>query len=138
MAKGKNRYVQLIEAIFQRHYQEGNAEVSFERTDIELVAGELGIKLPKNIIDIFTGITCYSLQNHLRTTVPDVGQVETDEVYVGIDRRGVHLIDEDLVALFALEQTEEGLRISIEKHYRLVQPEDLSAEELESYRWHSQ
>ncbi len=44
------------------------------------------------LIDIFTGITCYSLQNHLRTTVPDMGQIETDEVYVGIDKKGVHYI----------------------------------------------
>jgi hypothetical protein len=41
------------------------------------------------MIDIFTGITCYSLQNHLRTTVKEMGQVETDELYVGIDQRGV-------------------------------------------------
>ena len=40
------------------------------------------------LIDIFTGVTCYSLQNHLRTTVPNVGQVETDELYVGIDKSG--------------------------------------------------
>jgi hypothetical protein len=40
------------------------------------------------LLDIFTGATCYSLQNHLRTTVPDVGQVETDEIYVGIDKLG--------------------------------------------------
>ena len=44
------------------------------------------------LIDIFTGLTCYSLQNHLRTTVPEMGQVETDEIYIGIDRRGVHYI----------------------------------------------
>ena len=44
------------------------------------------------LIDIFTGVTCYSLQNHLRTTVPGMGQVETDEVYVGLDRRGVHYV----------------------------------------------
>lgn len=44
------------------------------------------------MIDVFTGVTCYSLQNHLRTTVPDIGQVETDEVYVGVDRRGVHYV----------------------------------------------
>lgn len=44
------------------------------------------------LIDIFTGLTCYSLQNHLRTTVPNMGQVETDEVYVGIDKRGAHYI----------------------------------------------
>ncbi len=44
------------------------------------------------LIDVFAGLTCYSLQNHLRTTVPGVGQVETDEVYIGIDRRGAHYV----------------------------------------------
>ena len=44
------------------------------------------------LIDIFTGVTCYSLQNHLRTTVPNVGQVKTDEIYIGVDRRGVHFV----------------------------------------------
>lgn len=44
------------------------------------------------LIDVFTGVTCYSLQNHLRTTVSGMGQVETDEVYVGVDRRGVHYV----------------------------------------------
>ncbi len=42
------------------------------------------------LIDVFTGTTCYSLQNHLRTTVTELGQVETDEIYVGIDKRGSH------------------------------------------------
>ncbi|HAI86179.1 MAG TPA: endonuclease, partial [Firmicutes bacterium] len=42
------------------------------------------------LIDIFTGLTCYSLQNHLRTHVPELGQVETDELYVGIERGGSH------------------------------------------------
>ena len=127
------------------------------------------------LIDIFTGLTCYSLQNHLRTTVPDMGQVETDEIYIGIDKRGVHFVipvqakggtdrigivqieqdiavceakfsglicrsiaaqfmEEDLIALFECEMTEEGIRVSAEKHYRLVNPEDLTAEELKSYR----
>jgi hypothetical protein len=44
------------------------------------------------LIDIFTGITCYSLQSHLRTTVKGMGQVETDELYIGIDKKGVHYI----------------------------------------------
>lgn len=44
------------------------------------------------LIDIFTGLTCYSLQSHLRTTIPEMGQVETDEIYIGIDKRGVHYI----------------------------------------------
>ncbi len=44
------------------------------------------------LIDLATGLTCYSLQNHFRTSVPGIGQIETDEIYVGIDRDGVHYI----------------------------------------------
>lgn len=44
------------------------------------------------LVDVFTGVTCYSLQSHLRTQVTDLGQVETDEVYVGVDRRGAHYV----------------------------------------------
>ena len=44
------------------------------------------------LVDLFTGLTCYSLQNHLRTTVKELGQVETDEIYIGIDRRGAHYV----------------------------------------------
>ncbi len=44
------------------------------------------------MVDVFTGITCYSLQSHLRTTVEDLGQIETDEVYVGLDRSGAHYV----------------------------------------------
>lgn len=44
------------------------------------------------LIDIFIGVACYSLQNHLRTTVPGMGQVETDEIYVGVDKRGVQYV----------------------------------------------
>lgn len=44
------------------------------------------------LIDIFLGITCYSLQNHLRTTVVGIGQIETDEIYVGLDKKGRQFI----------------------------------------------
>jgi len=44
------------------------------------------------LIDVFMGLACYSLQSHLRTQVPGVGQVETDEVYVGIDKQGCHYV----------------------------------------------
>lgn len=44
------------------------------------------------LIDIFLGITTYSLQNHLRTTVRGLGQIEIDEVYVGVDRYGCQYI----------------------------------------------
>ena len=127
------------------------------------------------LIDIFTGLTCYSLQNHLRTTVPELGQVETDEIYIGLDKRGAHYVlpvqakggtdqigivqieqdfavwatkfpdlicrpiatqfmGDDVIALFEFEQTEDGIAIASEKHYRLVHPEDLSTEELARYQ----
>ncbi|MGX5691746.1 endonuclease [Dermacoccus abyssi] len=40
------------------------------------------------LIDIFLGVTAYSLQNHLRTTTAEIGQVEVDEIYVAVDRYG--------------------------------------------------
>jgi hypothetical protein len=42
------------------------------------------------LIDIFLGLTTFSLQNHLRTTAKGIGQIEIDELYVGIDRFGCH------------------------------------------------
>ena len=53
------------------------------------------------LLDVFTGIACYHLQSHLRTSV-DVenaldgslssSQVETDDVYIGLDKHGAHYI----------------------------------------------
>lgn len=127
------------------------------------------------LIDIFTGITCYSLQNHLRTTVPELGQVETNEIYIGVDGRRVHYvlpvqakggkdklnivqIEQDfalcaakfpslvccpigtqfmgnnLIALFAFEEGANGITLSLEKHYRLVLPGEVTPEDLETYR----
>ena len=44
------------------------------------------------LVDVFTGLTCYSIQNHLRTTVTNIGQVEVDEIYVGLNKRGTHFV----------------------------------------------
>lgn len=44
------------------------------------------------LLDIFLGIAAYSLQNHLRTTVAALGQVEIDEIYVAIDKRGCQYV----------------------------------------------
>jgi len=63
------------------------------------------------LIDIFTGVACYSLQSHLRTSVKGMGQVETDEVYVGLDRRGAHYVfpvqakgGRDVLSIVQIEQ----------------------------------
>ncbi|HFA49730.1 MAG TPA: endonuclease [Bacteroidetes bacterium] len=44
------------------------------------------------LIDIFLGITCYSIQNHFRTTVKGIGQIEVDEIYIGVNKRGAHFV----------------------------------------------
>lgn len=135
----------------------------------------LAILRYNRLVDTFTGVTCYSLQNHLRTAVPDIGQVETDEIYVGVDRQGSHyvlpvqakggrdrlsrvqieqdialcaakfpdlvcrpiaaqFVEDSLIALFEFEQDDDELRIRAERHYRLVDPESISTEELRRYR----
>lgn len=71
----------------------------------------LAILRYNRLLDIFTGKTCYSLQNHLRTTVPNIGQVETDEIYVGLDQQGTHYVfpvqakgHSDKIGLVQIEQ----------------------------------
>ncbi len=126
------------------------------------------------LIDIFLGMGCYSLQNHLRTTVPGMGQIETDEIYIGLDKQGLHYVipiqakggkdklgtvqleqdvamcrhkfpnlicipiaaqfmENDLIALFAFEYSDIGISIQSEKHYRLVETDELSEEEIRGY-----
>jgi len=138
------------------------------------------------LIDIFLGLAAYPLQSHLRTTVPDMGQVETDDLYIGLDRRGAHYVipvqakaaartrtgrpstrtrdrlsivqiiqdygvgatkfpnlicklvaaqfmADDLIALFAFENSATGVALESERHFRLVPPDQLSESELASY-----
>jgi hypothetical protein len=175
-AKENNRYEAIIERIFRTHFKKGVTRFAFRREEIEAVAAELHMDLPKNLgdliysfryrtqlpesirnsaskgsewiinpagrakyefalvkinrilprrdlvtikvpdatpeivvgyaqgdeqallakvrynrlVDIFLGLTAYSLQNHLRTTVIGLGQIEIDELYIGIDRYGNH------------------------------------------------
>ena len=65
------------------------------------------------LVDIFLGIACYSLQNHLRTTAPGMGQVETDEIYIGIDKRGAHYA----VPVQAKGGTDRLSRVQIEQDF---------------------
>jgi hypothetical protein len=52
----------------------------------------LAIVRYNRLIDTFLGLTTYSLQNHLRTTVKGIGQIEIDELYIGLDKRGCHYV----------------------------------------------
>ncbi|GGZ32939.1 endonuclease [Asticcacaulis endophyticus] len=174
----ENRYKVLIEKLFFNHWKEGITEFAFDRRELETVAAELKIVLPRNLgdvpyyfryrnpfpdailktqpeglewviqgagkglyrfrlvkftrivpsttlisipipdatpevirayalddeqallaivrynrlVDTFLGLTTYSLQNHLRTTVKQLGQIEIDELYVGLDKYGCHYV----------------------------------------------
>lgn len=44
------------------------------------------------LIDLFCRCVAYSLQNHLRTKLNEIGQIEIDELYVGTNRQGEHFI----------------------------------------------
>lgn len=53
------------------------------------------------LLDVFTGLACYPLQSHLRTSIKVISlidgsqsssQVETDDLYVGLDEHGAHYI----------------------------------------------
>jgi len=44
------------------------------------------------ILDLFLGIVTYSMQNHLRTKIPDIGQIEIDELYIGVNKIGQQFI----------------------------------------------
>ena len=75
----------------------------------------LAILRYNRLLDIFLGLTCYSLQNHLRTTVPSLGQVETDEIYIGVDKRGVHYV----IPVQAKGGTDKQGKVQIEQDIEL-------------------
>lgn len=84
----------------------------------------LAIVRYNRLIDIFLGITCYSLQNHLRTTVMGIGQVETDEIYVGIDKAGQQFIipvqAKGGTDKLGISQIEQDLALCSEKYPDLI------------------
>lgn len=43
-------------------------------------------------------------------------------------------MDANLIALFAFEDSEKGLVLSSERHYRLAPPEEMTADDLNRYR----
>lgn len=79
---------------------DGRAEIKIpDSTPQIVIANALGdeqallAKVRYNrMIDIFLRVTAYSLQNHLRTTVPLMGQIETDEVYVAVRNTGQQFV----------------------------------------------
>ena len=43
-----------------------------------------------------------------------------------------------VIALFELQDTDEGIKIVTEKHYRLVTPDEVREQDLNAYKQHTQ
>ncbi|MCX7046242.1 MAG: hypothetical protein NTX50_12245 [Candidatus Sumerlaeota bacterium] len=52
----------------------------------------LGIIRYNHLLDTFLGMPCYSLQNNPRFSLPTIGVVETDEIYIGVGKKGNHYV----------------------------------------------
>ena len=79
-----NRYEKIIEMIFLSHYKRGMKEFEFERSEIEKVASDLSIDLPKNLGDVL-----YSFR--FRTDLPKAIQKRAPkglEWYIELAGRG--------------------------------------------------
>lgn len=94
--RGKSLYAFRLVSINRIHPHEAMKEIKLPDATPEIVAAyalsdeqALLAKVRYNrLLDIFLGVAAYSLQNHLRTTVSGLGQVEIDEIYVALDKQG--------------------------------------------------
>jgi hypothetical protein len=97
---GRSKYIMKQVKSVQLTPREDMLEIKIPDSTPEIIAmyaqGDEQALLAKvrynRLVDVFLGITSYSLQNHLRTTVKGMGQIEIDEIYVAIDRSGVQYI----------------------------------------------
>jgi hypothetical protein len=74
--------------------------------------------LYNRLVDIFTGLTCFHIQNHYRSFVNDVGEVELDALYAGVDKKGQLYI----LPIEAKSQSESEMigRVQISQMAKLV------------------
>jgi hypothetical protein len=70
------------------------------------------------LIDIFCGLTCFHIQNHYRSFVNEIGEVELDAVYAGVDKWGNLFV----IPIEAKSQADNDLigRIQISQMVQLV------------------
>ena len=74
--------------------------------------------LYNRLVDIFSGLTCFLIQNHYRSFVMDMGEVEVDALYVGVNSSGALFV----LPLEAKSQSETEMigRIQISQMAKLV------------------
>ncbi len=159
--KKKNRYSQIIERIFFIHYKPGINEIQFERAEISNVAEELGIQLPKNLGDVIYSFRYRNkLPSSIRRKAPadrewiirPAGRgiykfvvarmssitptkmlAETKIPELVCRPLAAQIKEIDVIAMFEFELIKEDIVIIGEKHYSLVNPDELLPEELALY-----
>lgn len=75
--------------------------------------GMLTIVRYNRILDVFSGLACFHLQSHIRTQISEHGQVEIDELYVGVDKDGQGFV-------LPIEAKEEKERLGLDKAVALT------------------
>jgi hypothetical protein len=132
ITSGRSRYKFVLGREFRIEIDEALIETKIPDSTPEIISRwamsdeqALLAKVRYNrLIDIFTGVVCYSLQNHLRTSVVGMGQIETDEVYVGIDKRGAQYVFPVQAKVgrdrIALAQIEQDVALCAEKFPHLI------------------
>jgi hypothetical protein len=128
------------------------------------------------LVDTFLGVTTYSLQSHLCANVPSIGQIEIDELYVGVNRAGTQFVipvqakvnrdrhsvvqtlqdaaychwkfpqlerrcvsvhfdkKTERIVMFELNVEQRRVEIRDERHYQLVENQQLTDKEIGRYR----
>lgn len=59
--------------------------LDYQSTDEQAVLARVRYN---RLVDTFTGLTAYELQGHFRTTIAGMGQVEIDDLYLGVNEDG--------------------------------------------------
>ena len=110
---GESLAQRIIAKIFADHFKPGLDEVAFRREELVAAAEALGEPRPRNLGDIV-----YSLRYRVPLARPIAAQFMAN----------------DEIALFEFEESGNKITIAREKHYELVPSDQLTAEELQSYR----
>ncbi|MFL6276230.1 MAG: endonuclease [Blastocatellia bacterium] len=93
--KGRYKFVRLLRApyinipddLYTIEIPEATPDIVLKHTGNDEQAVLSKVRYNR-LLDIFLSLTAYHLQGHFRSTVKEIGQVEIDELYVGVDTEG--------------------------------------------------
>lgn len=94
--KGRAKYVFRLVGVNRINPNANLASIKIPNATPEIVSHHaltdeqalLAVVRYNRLLDLFLGIVTFSLQSHLRTSVKSIGQIEIDEICVGVDRKG--------------------------------------------------